>query len=76
MAKVEITKGMSLDKALKIFNSMCEREQILSTYKKNQFYVKPSDARRAVKMAAKRKAMKNLARERSKEARRERRGGK
>jgi len=73
MAKIVINRGMSIDKALKIFNSMCEKEQILSTYRKKQFYVKPSDARRAAKMAATRKARKNLARERAKEERRERR---
>jgi len=71
MAKLVIPRGMSIDKALKIFNSMCEKEQILSTFKKYQVYVKPSDSRRAAKMASIRKHRKNLAREKAKEERRE-----
>ena len=71
MAMIRIPRDMSLDKALRIFNSMVEKQQILSDLRKRQFYVKPSDDRRAQKMASRRKAMKNMAKEKAKEDRME-----
>ena len=60
MAKIFIDENEGLEKALKRFKRMREREGIVRTFKNNQYYVKPSDERREKK----KKAIRRLKRKR------------
>ncbi len=46
MAKVEIRKDESIDKALKKFKSKIRKEGILEEMKRREFYEKPSQKKR------------------------------
>jgi small subunit ribosomal protein S21 len=47
----------NFDKALRAFRALVQKERVLSTYKENQFYEKPSDKRRRKKNEANRKRL-------------------
>jgi len=55
MAKVEIKKEESIDKALRKFKTKLRREGILEELKKREYYEKPSEKRRHELARAKRK---------------------
>jgi len=46
----------SFERALRRFNKICEKSGILSDFKKNQHYEKPSESRKRKMAAARRKA--------------------
>ncbi len=52
MAKVELRKDDSIDKALKKFKSKIRKEGILEEMKRREFYEKPSQRRRREKAQA------------------------
>ena len=66
MAKIFIDENESLEKGLKRFKRMREREGIVRAFKNKQYYVKPSDERREKKKKAlrrlKRKRVRNIQR--------------
>jgi len=47
----------NFDKALRAFRALVQKERILSTYKENQSYEKPSDKKRRKRNEAKRKSL-------------------
>lgn len=47
--------GNNFDKALRAFRALVQKERILSTYKENQSYEKPSDKKRRKRNEMKRK---------------------
>ena len=55
MAKIEIRKEESIDKALRKFKMKMKREGILDEIKKREYYEKPSEKRRKDSERAKRK---------------------
>ena len=52
MAKIEVRKEESIDKALKKFKSKIRKEGILEEMKRREFYEKPSQRRRREKAQA------------------------
>lgn len=56
MTGVRIRDDESFERALRRFNKFCEKTGILSDYKKNQHFEKPSAERKRKIAAAKRKA--------------------
>ena len=52
MAKIFIDENEGLEKGLKRFKRMREREGIVRAFKNKQFYTKPSDERREKKILA------------------------
>ncbi len=52
MAKIEIRKEESIDKALRKFKSKIRKEGILEEMKRREFYEKPSQRRRREKAQA------------------------
>ncbi len=56
---VYVKDDESFEKALRRFNKFCEKTGILTDIKKNQYFEKPSDARKRKLAAAKRKARRN-----------------
>jgi|AntRauTorckE6833_2_1112554.scaffolds.fasta_scaffold01090_6 small subunit ribosomal protein S21 len=57
---VEVHGPHNLEKALSIFKNKVQRAGILDEYKDNQFYTKPSEARRERLKKAKRLQRENL----------------
>jgi len=55
MPRVTIRDGEPFERALRRFSKLIEREGILSEVKKNQFYEKPSETRKRMLNAARRK---------------------
>lgn len=49
--------GNNFDKALRAFRALVQKERILSTYKENQSYEKPSDKKRRKRNEMKRKRL-------------------
>ncbi len=56
MTGVRVRDDESFERALRRFNKYCEKSGILSDYKKNQHFEKPSVTRKRKMAAAKRKA--------------------
>ncbi len=56
MTGVKVRDDESFEKALRRFNKFCEKTGILSDYKRNQHYEKPSEIRKRKAAAARRKA--------------------
>ena len=56
MTGVRVRDDESFERALRRFNKFCEKSGILSDYKKNQHYEKPSVTRKRKLAAARRKA--------------------
>jgi ribosomal protein S21 len=52
-----IVYNNNFDKALRAFRALVQKERILSTYKENQSYEKPSDRKRRKRNEAKRKSL-------------------
>ena len=53
----------SIDQVLKEFKRQCERSGLYSEMKKRRHFVKPSEQRRADKLAARKKLLKKLRKE-------------
>lgn len=58
MTGVRVREDESFERALRRFNKFCEKAGILSDYKKNQHFEKPSAIKKRKLAAAKRKARK------------------
>ena len=50
MAKIIVREGDSIDKALKQFKRLCEKEGLRRDIKRSSYYEKPSEHRRRRKM--------------------------
>ena len=59
MTGVRIRDDESFERALRRFNKFCEKAGILSDYKKRQHFEKPSETKKRMKAAAKRKNRRN-----------------
>ncbi len=57
MAKVEVRKEESIDKALRKFKSKIRKEGILEEMKRREFYEKPSQKRRREKAQARKREL-------------------
>jgi small subunit ribosomal protein S21 len=66
VAKIFIDENEGLEKGLKRFKRMREREGIVRAFKNKQFYTKPSDERREKK----KKAIRRLKRKRARSSQR------
>jgi len=66
VAKIFIDENEGLEKGLKRFKRMREREGIVRAFKNNQYYTKPSDERREKK----KKAIRRLKRKRARSSQR------
>ena len=64
MVGIVVNEHENIDRALKRFKKKYERSGVLKEYKKRTFFVKPSVEKRMNKIKAKRRAMKDAARER------------
>ena len=62
MAEIILRDDESLESGLRRFKRAREREGIVRTYKRNQFFTKPSDEKREAKKKAIRKLKKRQAR--------------
>ena len=60
IAYVKIDEGEPLEKALKRFKRMVEKEGIIREWKKREFFEKPSTIRNKKRKALERKQMKKL----------------
>ncbi len=56
--KITIDKGDSIDKVLRRFKKMCEKEGLIKEIKKKQYYEKPCQKRRREFLKRKRRHMK------------------
>jgi ribosomal protein S21 len=65
MARVVISEDENLESGIKRFRRSRQKEGTVQTYKRKQYYTKPSDERRAAKKKAIRKMRRKLARRRS-----------
>ncbi len=64
MIGIQVQENESIDRALKRFKKKYERSGILKEYKKRTFYLKPSIEKRMERMKARRRAIKEAARDR------------
>lgn len=62
MAKIIVRDGDSIEKALKQFKRLCEKEGLRRDIKRAAFYEKPSEQRRRRKMQQLREQRKAIAR--------------
>ncbi|RMA97024.1 30S ribosomal protein S21 [Hydrogenothermus marinus] len=60
MAIVEVKPDESIDKALKRFKKICEKEGIITEMKRREFYEKPSVKRKRKQRAARKRLIKAL----------------
>jgi small subunit ribosomal protein S21 len=60
MATVYVKDDESFEKALKKFKKICEKEGILTEYKRREFYEKPSVKRKRKQRAARKRLIKAL----------------
>lgn len=60
MAIVEVKPDESIDKALKRFKKLCEKEGIITEMKRREFYEKPSVKRKRKQRAARKRLIKAL----------------
>ena len=58
-----IDSNASIDHILKDFKRQCERSGLYKEMKKRRHFVKPSEERRAAKLAARKKLLKKLRKE-------------
>jgi len=65
MARIVIAENENLESGIKRFRRSRQKEGTVQTYKRNQYYTKPSDERRAAKKKAIRRIRRRLARRRS-----------
>ena len=63
MPLIKVRENESLENALKRFKRKCEKSGILTEIKKRQHYEKPSVKRKRKAIAARKKLLKQLARE-------------
>ncbi len=64
MPMVTIDSNASIDQVLKQFKRKCERSGLYSEMKKRRHFSKPSEEKRAAKLAARKKLLKKLRKER------------
>lgn len=62
MAKIIVREGDSIEKALKQFKRMCEKEGLRRDIKRSAYYEKPSEQRRRRKMQQLREHRKTILR--------------
>ncbi|MBN2050127.1 MAG: 30S ribosomal protein S21 [Spirochaetales bacterium] len=60
MAQIHIDEGEPLEKAIKRFKRMVEKEGIIREWKKREYYEKPSTIKNRKKKAMERKQQKKL----------------
>ncbi len=60
MATVYVKDDESFEKALKKFKKICEKEGILTEFKRREFYEKPSVKRKRKQRAARKRLIKAL----------------
>lgn len=65
MTNVSFRGHESIDDILKVFKRSCERSGLFSEVKKRKFFIKPSELRRKKKLAARKKVLKKLRKERA-----------
>ena len=63
MPIVHIDSNASIDQILKEFKRQCERSGLYSEMKKRRHFSKPSEEKRAAKLAARKKLLKKLRKE-------------
>ena len=61
MAGIIVRANEPIDKALRRFKRVCEKEGIMSALKKKQYFEKPSERRKRKTLAARRKLLKKVA---------------
>jgi len=64
MPKVKVRQNDNIDKALRKLRSKCEKAGTLKSIKEHEFYIKPSDKRRAKTNKPKKKTNPHLNRRR------------
>lgn len=64
MVGIVLQENENIDRALKRFKKKYERSGVLKEYKKRTFFIKPSIEKRMEKIKARRRAAKDLMRER------------
>ncbi len=62
MARIVVREGDSIEKALKQFKRLCEKEGLRRDIKRSSYYEKPSEQRRRRKMQQLREQRKAIAR--------------
>jgi ribosomal protein S21 len=65
MARIVIAENETLESGIKRFRRSRQKEGTVKTYKRKQYFTKPSDERRAAKKKAIRRILRKLARRRS-----------
>ena len=63
MAKIVVREGDSIERALKQFKRLCEKEGLRRSIKRSSYYEKPSEQRRRRKMQMIRERRKAILRE-------------
>ncbi|BBM81991.1 30S ribosomal protein S21 [Candidatus Uabimicrobium amorphum] len=58
--KINVEKGDNIDKVLRRFKKMCEKEGLIKEIKKKQYYEKPCQKRRREYLKRKRRHLKML----------------
>lgn len=58
--KINVDKGDNIDKVLRRFKKMCEKEGLIKEIKKKQYYEKPCQKRRREFLKRKRRHLKML----------------
>lgn len=58
--KINIDKSDNIDKVLKRFKKMCEKEGLIKEIKRKQYYEKPSQQRRREYLKRKRRHVKQI----------------
>lgn len=69
MPIVHVDDSDSIDQILKVFKRKCERSGLFSEMKKRRHFRKPSEQKRAAKLAARKKLLKKLRKEQRRMAR-------
>lgn len=60
MASIIVRDNESFESALRRFKKVCEREGLLSEYRRHQHFEKPSERRKRKVLAARRKLLKKV----------------
>nr|WP_174266719.1 30S ribosomal protein S21 [Spirochaeta thermophila] len=68
MIHIPVDNGEPLEKALKRFKRVVEKEGVIREWKKREFYIKPSELKNQKKKALQRKLLKKLRKMQEKES--------
>ena len=69
MPVIKVRENEPFDVALRRFKRSCEKAGILADCRKNEFFEKPTTARKRAKAAARKRHMKKMARENARRTR-------